>query len=133
MEETKPTQVLRGLKICIVEDDAFFRKLVEKKLSKNGAVVTSAENGEKAVELVNQFSYDLIILDLLLPGIDGFEFLRRRNANTIASKIPVMILSNFSEAEQLRTAKELGVRTYLVKAAVNMEMLVEEILRIIKK
>ncbi len=133
MDKSKHATLLSGIKICIVEDDAFFRKLLEKKLLNHGATVSPAENGEQALDLVSQFRFDLIILDLLLPGIDGFEFLRRRSTNIEASKIPVMILSNFSEPNQLKMAKDLGVKTYLVKAAVNMEMVIEEIRKILNK
>ncbi len=130
-KQDKDEKKIEGCKVCVVEDDKFFRQLLEKKLTSAGATVDFAENGEIALKTVRDGNFDIIILDLMLPGMDGFDFLRERGKDKKSAHIPVIILSNFGDTTQIDTAKKLGVRSYLIKAAVSMQTVVDEIKKVL--
>jgi len=81
-------------KILIVEDDKFLRELIVKKLSSEGYEVPEAVNGEEGVKKIEEEKPDLVLLDLILPGMDGFEVLTQIKKNSELAQIPVIILSN---------------------------------------
>ena len=130
MEKEAPNK-LSGKKIFIVEDDDFFRSVLEKKLGETGAVVSAAKNGTDALVAFHAGGFDLIILDLLLPGVDGFDLLKQRQNMSAVSKTPVIVLSNLNDNAQVKSASSLGVKSYLVKAAVSIKALLAEAERVL--
>jgi len=103
-------------KILIIEDDKFLRELIARKLYKENFEVSEAVDGEEGVEKIKSEKPDLILLDLILPSIDGFEVLSQmRNDSTLAS-IPVIILSNLGQKEDVEKGLKLGAVDYLIKA-----------------
>lgn len=105
-----------GKKILIVEDDKFLRDVIAKKLVKEGYIIIEAMNGEEGLLKIKEDKPDLILLDLILPGMDGFEFLELIKKNQESSQIPVVILSNLGQRDEIKRGFELGAIDYLVKA-----------------
>ena len=103
-------------KILIIEDDKFLRELIIQKLGKEGFDVVEAEEGEEGLRKAKEEKPDLVLLDLILPGIDGFEVLRRAKADGETSSIPVVILSTLGQRDDVDKGVELGAADYLIKA-----------------
>ncbi|MGC8981574.1 MAG: response regulator [Minisyncoccia bacterium] len=115
------------MKILLVEDDKFLRTLLEKKLVNEGFEVVSAIDGEEALEKVVSERPDLILLDIILPKKSGFFVLEELNKDENLKNIPVFIISNLGQQEDIEKAKKLGVENYFVKAGLSLEGLVEKI------
>ncbi|OGZ07526.1 MAG: hypothetical protein A3D65_06070 [Candidatus Lloydbacteria bacterium RIFCSPHIGHO2_02_FULL_50_13] len=111
-------------KLLIVEDDKFLRELAVQKLFKEGLDVSSAMDGEQGVLLAEKVIPDVILLDILLPGIDGFEVLKRIRANPAFNETRVIMLSNFGQNEDLEKAKAGGADKFLVKANFTLDEIV---------
>ena len=118
--------------ILIVEDDEFFRELLKKKLLSLGFHIFEASNGEEGVEQTNQKKPDLIILDLLLPNIDGFEVLSKVKTNPETSSTPVIIVSNLGQQEDVERGLKLGAADYLIKSQFDIESIVAKIKGVLK-
>ncbi len=108
----------QDVKVLIVEDDSFLRDLCIKKLSQKGFTVYEAVDGEKALNQLEKMRPDIILLDIILPVIDGFDVLKKIKTNEDESikNIPVLMLSNLGEKDDIKKAKKLGASDYLVKA-----------------
>jgi len=103
-------------KILVIEDDKFLRELMTEELKREGFFVVSVIDGEEGLEKIPQEIPDLVLLDLILPGIDGFEVLKRIKENPSISKIPVIILSNLGQKDNIDKGMNLGATDYLIKA-----------------
>jgi len=114
-------------KILVVEDDKFLRELISHKLKSEGYLVTEAIDGEQGVEKVKKEMPGLVLLDLILPGIDGFEVLAKMKADPELAKIPVIILSNLGQKDDIDKAMEMGATDYLIKAHKSPAEIVEKI------
>ncbi len=114
-------------KILIIEDDKFLRELIVKKLTKEGYDVSEALDGEEGVKKVKEEKPDLVLLDLILPGIDGFEVLARIKEDPALASIPVIILSNLGQKEDVERGLELGAVDYLIKAHFTPGEIVEKV------
>lgn len=102
--------------ILIIEDDKFLRELIAQKLRKEDYEVSEAVDGEEGMKKVKEEKVDLILLDLILPGIDGFEVLSRIKEDPLRTQIPVIILSNLGQKEDIERGLKLGAIDYLIKA-----------------
>jgi len=104
--------------ILLVEDDSLLRDLCSRKLRGEGLEVLEATSGEQALDFLNNQKVDLILLDIILPGIDGFEVLKeiRNHSNDEVKLAPVIMLSNLGQEEDIERAMALGAKDYLVKA-----------------
>jgi len=103
-------------KVLIIEDDKFLRELIVKKLDKEGFQTSGAIDGEEGLKKIKEERPDLVLLDLILPGIDGFEVLSRTKEDPALSSIPVIILSNLGQKEEVEKGLKLGAIDYLIKA-----------------
>lgn len=103
-------------RILLVEDDAFLSDVLEHKLKNEKCTVFHATTGEMAVQIAEKEIPDLVLLDLVLPGITGFETLEKIKANEKTKGAHVVILSNLSQQEDIERAKGLGADAFLVKA-----------------
>lgn len=119
--------------ILIIEDDKFLRELIAKKLSVQGYEIVEAVDGNEGVEKVKEIKPDLILLDLILPGIDGFEVLKKIKEDPVLSLIPVIILSNLGQKEDIEKGLELGAVDYLIKAHFAPVEIIEKIERVLGK
>lgn len=102
-------------RILIVEDDKDIRELMEYNLGKDGFDVSGVESGEEALEAVGRNLPELVVLDLMLPGIDGFEVCRRLKGSEASSHVPIVIVSAKGEEADIVTGLELGADDYLTK------------------
>ena len=119
-------------KILIIEDDEFLRQLISKKISSEGYEVSSAVDGTDGIEKVKSVMPDLILLDLLLPTTDGYEVLSKIKADKATSSIPVIILSNLGQQDEINKGMKLGAIDFLVKAQLTPEEIVTKVKTILK-
>lgn len=105
-------------KVLIVEDDKFLSELISTKLDKEGFAIELAGDGESGVKKAEEFNPEIILLDIMLPGMDGFEVLEKlkNHTNEALRKVPVIILSNFGQESKVEKGLQLGAVDYLVKA-----------------
>lgn len=113
--------------VLIIEDDKFFRDLLTNKLKEAGFNPLPAQDGGEAFNLLKAVKPDLIVLDLVLPGLSGMEILEALRKEEKTEGVPVIVLSNLSEPEEMDKAKALGVVDFLVKVNFTPEEIVERI------
>ena len=118
-------------KILFIEDESALQKTLGEVLQQEGYQLVSALNGEVGVELAKKELPDLILLDLVLPKLHGFEVLKKLKENPETNKIPVIVLTNLEETEGVEKTLELGATTYLVKENYSLEEIIEKIKKII--
>lgn len=116
-------------KILIVEDDKFLRDLITQKLSNENFDVVIAQDGEEGIRKIEDEKPDLVILDLLLPQIDGFEVLKRMKANQKIADTPVIILSNLGQKEDVERGMALGAKDYMIKAHFTPNEVIDKVKR----
>ncbi|MBI2056382.1 MAG: response regulator [Candidatus Sungbacteria bacterium] len=119
--------------ILLVEDDKFLRNIISQKLTQAGFRVEEAVDGKEALKKVESKAPKLVLLDLLLPEIDGFAVLKRLQENNDLKKIPVIVLSNLGQDEDVRKAKELGAKDYMVKAYFTPTEVIERVQKILRE
>ena len=117
-------------KILLVEDDQDFAQLLEFDLKKHGYQVTTASNGEEGLEKVGIEKPSLIILDIKMPKMDGYTFVRRIKKDSETKEIPLIVLTSYEPMKDMFQME--GVNDYIVKSA-NMESLVKTIEKHLKK
>jgi len=110
-----------GKGVLVVEDDKFLRDLFVRKLTAVGLTVEHAAEGKEAFAILEKWKPDIILLDLLLPDMDGFEILARLKKDEKFADIPVMILSNLGQQSDIDRAMNLGAHGFMVKANFNLE------------
>ncbi|HRZ29597.1 MAG TPA: response regulator [Candidatus Paceibacterota bacterium] len=120
-------------KILLVEDEAFLSSLLELKLSQEGFQVEKAMDGEEAFNMLENFMPDLILLDLILPKRNGFEFLEMLRNDPRFSKIPVIITSNLGQDSDIERGKTFGVIEYIIKNKLSIDELVSKVSQEVKK
>jgi DNA-binding response OmpR family regulator len=118
--------------ILIIEDDKFLRELITQKLVKEGYDALMAIDGEEGIKKVREGKPDLVLLDLILPGIDGFEVLSRMKEDENLAKIPVIILSNLGQREEVERGLKLGANDYMIKAHFTPREIIDKIKTILK-
>ena len=113
-------------KVLVVEDDKFLRELINRKLQSENFETVLAVDGEVALVLIEKEMPDIILLDLILPGINGFEVLTKIKENEKAKNIPVVILSNLGQKDDIDKGMGLGAADYLVKAHFTPSEIIEK-------
>lgn len=114
-------------RILVIEDDRFLRKAAEAALRRQGYSVVTAPDGETGLQVARAEHPDLVLLDLIMPGMQGFEVLKLLKQDASTMPIPVIILSNLGQDSDVKAALEAGAVDYLVKANLALEMLVERV------
>ena len=120
-------------KVLIIEDDKFLRDLAMQKLTRENFQVFAAMDGEQGVVMAEKEVPDIILLDILLPGIDGYEVLRRVRENPTLKKVSIAMLSNFGQREDIEKALTSGADQFLVKANYTLDEIVEEVKKMVTK
>lgn len=113
--------------VLVVEDDPFYSKIYKTKLAKEKIDSEIVSNGNEAIKSVQKLRPGLILLDLIMPGKDGFETLAELKADPVMKDIPVIVLSNLSQEEDIKRIMDLGATEYLVKANVPIQEVVEKV------
>jgi CheY-like chemotaxis protein len=118
-----------AIKLVIADDETFIRQAYKESLTREGYDVIVAENGEEAYEKILSEKPDLIILDLIMPKMNGFEVLKKIKSDPGIQSIPVAVLSNLSQPSDEEEAKKLGAVDFIVKSDISLEELMARIKR----
>ena len=103
-------------KILLIEDDNYLCKMYQTKLELYGYTVLFATNGLSGMKIIEKHQPDLIVLDIVLPNLSGFEIMEQLNQDKKLAKIPVIILTNLCQKEDVQKGLKLGAKSYLIKA-----------------
>ena len=114
-------------KILIVEDDVFIRDIYQVKFSQEGFEVTMAENGVEALKKMEELVPDIILLDIVMPYMDGMETLKNIRSKEEWKKIPVIMLTNISEKEKITESEDYGISDYLIKSQFTPSEVVQKV------
>ena len=117
-------------KILIIEDEKPMARALELKLAHAGFEVKAVFNGEEGVELLQKETYALILLDLVMPKMDGFKVLETLKEKKI--KTPVMVLTNLSQEDDEKRAKALGAKEFFIKSNTPIATIVEKVAQFLK-
>ncbi|OHA74094.1 MAG: hypothetical protein A2940_00375 [Candidatus Wildermuthbacteria bacterium RIFCSPLOWO2_01_FULL_48_29] len=118
-------------KILLVEDDPLLIDIYTTKLQQSGFDVKAVEHGEKAVEEIREEKPDIVLLDIVLPHMDGWDILQQMQTAADLKHIPVVILSNLGQKEEIEKGLRLGAAQYLIKAHYTPSQIVEEVVKLI--
>lgn len=121
----------KSINIVIVEDDVFLADLYKTKFALEGFKTTVAYDGEKGLEIIEKNQPDIILLDLVLPKLTGFEVLEKIKAQDKLKKIPVLLLTNLSQKSDVEKGLKLGADDYLIKAHFMPSEVVEKIKQLV--
>jgi len=111
-------------RILVIEDEKALSDMLGKKLITSGFDVELAENGAEGLEKALELHPDLILLDIVMPVMDGLTMLAKLRADTWGKAVPVIILTNLSDTDKIRDATEGGVSEYLIKSNYSLSDLV---------
>lgn len=114
-------------RVLIIEDDKFLGSLLARKLEKEEFTVSLVTNGVEAFDKINESLPNLILLDLILPNMNGFEILEILKKNQKTKDVPVIILSNLGQKEDIEKSLKLGAADHLIKAYFTPQEIVEKI------
>jgi len=114
-------------KILIIEDESSLQDSLSESLTQDGYKTISALNGEVGLKMAIEENPDLILLDLVLPKMNGFDVLKNLKSNQKTKSIPVIVLTNLEDINDIEKVLELGATTYLVKANYSLEEITEKI------
>ena len=115
------------MKVLLIEDDKFLRTVLEKKLLAEGFKVISAVDGDEALEKIISDKPDIILLDIILPKKSGFLVLENIKKDPEFRKLPVIIISNLGQEEDIQKGLLLGAIEYFVKAKISLDDVVKKI------
>jgi len=121
----------KTLNILIVEDDVFLADLYKTKFTLEGFKVNVAYDGEKGLEMAIKNLPDIILLDLVLPKMSGFDILKEVKSNNKTKEIPVILLTNLSQKSDVEKGLKLGADDYLIKAHFMPSEVVEKIKKLV--
>lgn len=114
-------------RILLAEDDRFLRKAAEATLKRHGFAVFTAADGEEALRVARDAAPDVILLDLIMPKLQGFEVLRTLKQDPATASTPVIVLSNLGQDRDVQQAMDSGAAAYYVKANLSLEDLVQRV------
>jgi DNA-binding response OmpR family regulator len=112
-------------RVLIVEDEKPLQHALELKLQREGYETVSAHNGQEAVDLLKTQPFDVVLLDLMMPVVDGFQVLEQHA--TFTSQPAIFVLSNLSQREDEERVLALGARKYFIKSDTPLAVIVEEV------
>lgn len=114
-------------KILLIEDDEFIRDLYKRQLNLANIPTDAATNAKEGLELLAKTFYDLILLDIMLPSVNGLEILKQIKANEKTKNIPVVLLTNLGQDAIMKEAFRLGAKAYIIKALHTPDEIVRKI------
>lgn len=117
-------------KILIIEDEKTLARALELKLTHSGFEVKKVFNGEDGIALLQKESFALILLDLIMPKMDGFTVMTTLRVKKI--KTPVMILTNLSQENDMKRTKEFGAKGFFIKSNTPISTIVERVIKLLK-
>lgn len=117
--------------VFVVEDDKFLRELLISKLIAEGFSITSATDGKEALRSLSQPIPDLVLLDLILPDVSGFEVLEKMKSLDQWKPVPVIVLSNLDQKEDMDRARALGASDFMIKANFSLNEIIARIKKVV--
>ncbi len=120
-------------KIILVEDDQFLLKMYKSKLEMEGYVVITCTNGAECLQMLSREKPQLIITDLLMPVMNGFQLLQTLRQNPEFSRIPVIVLSSRGLPQEIEKAISLGAKDYMVKTSITMKEMAQKIKKVLEQ
>lgn len=113
--------------ILVIEDDRYLREALVEKLKKAGYTVLEAVDGDAGWHMTIEKKPDLVILDIILPCMNGFDYLEIKQKNHAIASVPVIILSNLGQKEDIERGIKLGAKDYIIKAHFTPNDLLEKV------
>jgi len=117
--------------ILLVEDDEMLHTMYTQKFTKEGYDVKSAFNGAEGIKVAEETQPAIILLDIIMPKMDGFVALKKLKKNDKTKEIPVILLTNLGQEEDIRKGKELGAADYFIKANHTPQEVVDKVKQVI--
>lgn len=116
-------------KILLIEDDRFIREMYQEELKKAGFLVSAYGSGEEGLQALQQNHFDLVLLDIMLPGMNGLEVLKQIKLNLQTKNLKVVILTNLGQETIIKEGFKIGATGYLIKSSYNPDQIVQEVKR----
>jgi CheY-like chemotaxis protein len=120
-------------KILLIEDENLLIDLLQKKLAEAGYLVSLARNGQEGMELMRKNNPDIVLLDIIMPKMGGFEVLEEKAKDNLLRDIPVIIISNSGQPVELDRAKKLGAKDWLIKTEFDPQEVLDKVINQIGK
>lgn len=117
----------KGKKILLVEDEDFIRDLYTRQLTKEGFIVKTAVDGQSGLNLLKSETFDLLLLDIMLPGMNGLQMLREFKIQNPKSPMITILLTNLGQEAVIKEGFELGAQAYLIKVSYTPDQVVQEV------
>lgn len=119
------------MKILLVDDDVFLRDMYATKFGELGHLVTTAETGERALELIGESPFDVVLLDMIMPGMSGVELLQKISERKPEPMPICIVLSNQGGSEEIEAAQKAGAKGYIIKAELIPSEVVAEVTKLV--
>ena len=114
-------------KILLVEDEEIMISLLQKKLTKEGYEISVARDGEEGLKAMREVRPDLVLLDIIMPKMGGFEVMEEMNKDKELKKIPVIVISNSGQPVELDKAQKLGAKDWLIKTEFDPQEVIDKV------
>lgn len=121
------------MKILLVDDDVFLRDMYATKFGELGHDVTAVETGELALTALENGSFDVVLLDMIMPGMTGVELLKKIQERKFEKAPRCIVLSNQGGKEEIEAAEAAGARGYIIKAELIPSEVVERVVQLVQK
>lgn len=118
-------------KILIIEDEEILTNLLQKKLTREGYEISTAEDGEEGLKEMRETKPDLILLDIIMPKKDGFEVMEEMAKDKELKDIPVIIVSNSGQPVEIERAQKLGAKDWLIKTQFDPKEVIDKVVKVI--
>lgn len=112
-------------KILLIEDDKFLSSVLKSRMEREGFTVLQAFDGNEGFEIMKDEQPDLVVLDLIMPNMSGFDLLEKVSTDPQMGDTPIVVASNLGQESDIEKAKRLGVRDYFVKVQMSIDELAE--------
>ncbi|HEY0087982.1 MAG TPA: response regulator [Candidatus Lokiarchaeia archaeon] len=120
-------------KILIVEDEEIMIDLLQRKLTREGYEVSVTRDGDEGLKTMREVKPDLILLDIIMPKMGGFEVMEEMNKDPELKQIPIIIVSNSGQPVELDNAQKLGAKDWLIKTEFDPQEVIEKVIKLIGK
>ena len=120
-------------KILLIEDEEIMIDLLQRKLTKEGYEVSVARDGDEGLRTIREIRPDLILLDIIMPKMGGFEVMEEVNKDPELKQIPVVVISNSGQPVELDRAQKLGAKDWLIKTEFDPQEVIEKVIKQIGK
>ena len=122
---------MKGQKVLLVEDEDSIRDLYNRQFTKAGFIVTAVNSGEAAIQALKSAVFNILLLDIMLPGINGLQVLREFKTGNPNSAMKIVLLTNLGQDAVIKEGFELGAHAYLIKSSYTPDQIVAEITNIL--